>query len=267
MDCILLAGGRPKVGEALYEVTRGAPKAIAVVAGRPMIDWVLRSLRASNEIDRIIVIGLRRERERLDSEASAELRRVETEWSSRDVVFGVDHGSFAANLYAGIDLCRAERVLYCGSDIPLLRTADVDRFVDRSAESPASDVVAGLVPRQSIEARYPGADDLWLRLREGEFIVADMAVFDPVAAPSVRSHLEALAPQRKSAWRQARYVGLGLLARYATRRLTVPHFERHLRDRFGLRCRLRVDCEAELGLDVDSLGALRLCESALAARG
>lgn len=278
LDCILLAGGRPRPREDLFPHTRGAPKALLPVAGRPMVEHVLEALRGAGCVDRIVVVGLLGPdgSERSGGDGVAELI---AEWGPRQVAFECDRGSFTANLFAGIahfDGADASspgvvreaprRLLYCGSDIPLIDPGVVERFVALSREHPEVDIVAGLVRRGRLEAAYPGVRDLWLRLREGQFIAADVAAFDPRCAPAVGGHLAALAPNRKSAWRQARYVGPGLLLRYATGRLTVPVFEARVRSRFGIDCRLLPDCDPELGLDVDSLHALQLCEAALTGR-
>jgi hypothetical protein len=82
----------------------------------------------------------------------------------------------------------------------------------------------------------------------------------------LRPHLEALAPQRKQAFRQALYVGLPVLVRFALGRLTVPGLERHLERRFGLRCHIRIADDPELGLDVDGPANREVCRQALAAR-
>jgi len=256
VNCILLAGGRPARGEALYPLARGAPKALLQVAGRPMIGWVLDALRAARSVDRILVVGL-------DAGEAAALQEL-ADGGGVDFLRG--HGSLVDNLYAGIAALSDTRpVLYCGSDIPLIRAAAVDRFVAGGWQE-GIDIAAGLVSRAALQTRYPGVEDLWLRLREGEFIAADLAVFDPAAAPAARRHLEVLAPQRKSALRQARYVGVGLLLRYLLRRLTVPQFEDHLHRRFGLRARIQLATDPEVGLDVDGPAALELCDRMLSTR-
>jgi GTP:adenosylcobinamide-phosphate guanylyltransferase len=264
MECILLAGGTPAPGDSLYPHTRGAPKAMLPLAGRPMISWVIEALCASTRVGRVLVVGV-------DGTSGAGSRgpapgaaeTLAAEWRDQPVEVVPGGGSFVDNLYAGVAaLQEGGPALYCGSDIPLLSGAMVDRFVDVGWRE-GIDIGAGLVSRAAILDRFPGAEDLWLRLREGRFIAADLAVFDPLAAADVRPHLEVLAPQRKSAVRQAWYVGLPLLIRYLTRRLTIVQFEREIRRRFGLRCAIQQVADPELGLDVDGAAALALCESAL----
>jgi hypothetical protein len=216
------------------------------LAGRPMIAWVVAALRGARSIDRVIVVGLE-DRSTL----------------AGDVELVPDHGSLVANLYAGMARLAPDRpATYCWSDIPLATPAMIDRYVE-ATEDVGLDVNAGLVPRELLQHAYPGAEDLWLRLAEGRFIAADFGVFHPRHAERLRPHLEALAPQRKSAWRQALYVGLPLLARYATGRLSTTQLERHLERRFGIRAHVRTVTDPELGLDVDSPGQLAVCRAAL----
>jgi len=249
MDCIVLAGGRPAPGDALWAEAEGRPKALIDVAGRPMIRWVLEALAGSTHIDRIIVVGLDGPLE-----------------PGGDVEFVADRGDLVGNLYAGIDRVPADRpAAFCWSDIPLVTARMVDRFIETTPDADI-DVNAGLVPKAALQRRYPGADDLWLRFSEGEFIAADFGLFHPRHAGRLRPHLEALAPQRKHALRQAFHVGLPVLARYAVGRLSMADLERHLERRFGLRCHVRTAEDPELGLDVDHPANLAVCRQVLSAR-
>jgi len=249
MDCLVLAGGRPQPSDPLFDETRGRQKAAIDLAGRPMITWVLDALRHSRHIDRVVLVGLDD-----DTPVGGRVVRVP------------DQGSLTDNLYAGMArLPGTGPAAYCWSDIPLATAPMFDRFID-SVEDPGLDVNAGLVPKADILARYPDASDLWLRFAEGAFIAADFGLFHPRHAARLRPHIAGLAPQRKSAWRQALAVGLPLLVRFASGRLTMPELEQRLVRRYGLRCRIRVAADPELGLDVDGPGNLAVCRRALAGR-
>lgn len=256
MECILLAGGRPEAGEELWAETRGGQKARIDVAGRPMIAWVLDALCASRHIDRVVVVGL-------DGP-------LESHQGRAGVEFEGDHGSLVDNLYAGIArVTPGQLAAFCWSDIPLVTAEMIDRFIEQSPDNtlnPTADITAGLVARDQLQGRYPDARDLWLRIREGSVIAADFGLFQPASAERARPHFEALMPQRKSAARQARYLGLSLLVRYLCGRLTIPKLEAHLRTRFAIECRVGIVDDPELGLDVDNLANLGVCRRALAAR-
>ncbi len=252
MECILLAGGRPEAGEELWAETRGGQKARIDVAGRPMIAWVLDALLASRHIDRVVVVGL-------DGPLASHQH-------NEGVEFDGDHGSLVDNLYAGIArVTPGQTAAFCWSDIPLVTAPMIDRFIEQTPD-PTADITAGLVARVQLQSRYPDARDLWLRIREGSVIAADFGLFQPSAAERARRHFEALMPQRKSAARQARYLGLSLLVRYLLGRLTIPKLEAHVRRRFAIECRVRIVDDPELGLDVDNLANLAVCRRALSAR-
>ena len=248
----MLAGGRPEAGDSLWAETGGGQKAWIDLAGRPMISWVLDALVGARHIDRIIVVGLDRPLANVDDVESIE--------------FVDDQGSLVANIYAGIArLTPGQTAAYCFSDMPLLTAQMVDRFIEH-APDPGIDIDGGVVSKAQLLSRYPGAADLWLRIREGEFIAAGFGLFNPAKTADARHHLEALMPQRKSAARQALYVGLPLLVRYLFGRLTIPKLEAHLRRRFGLECRVRIVDDPEMGLDVDQATNLAVCRQALEAR-
>ena len=219
------------------------------LAGRTMIAWVLDALAGSRHIDRVVVVGLDEPYQAADG-----------------VEFVPDQGSIVGNLYAGIGRVAPDRpAAYCWSDIPLMTAAMVDRFIEETAD-PELDVNAGLVAKSAIQARYPGAEDLWLRFAEGRFIAADFGLFHPRQAARLRPHLEALAPKRKNAVSQALYVGLPVLVRYVLGRLSIGGLEQHLDRRFALRSHVRVVDDPELGLDVDGPGNLAVCRRALERR-
>ena len=251
LDCVVLAGGIPRPDEPLYAETAGAPKALLDVAGRPLAQWVLDALAAAEGIGRVVLVG------------PPELAGLAYDGE-------LDHvpaaGSLVDNLYAGIDRLlegdpAAERAAYCWSDIPLASGPMLDRFLAAAADE--VDVEAGLVERGDLEERFPEVEESWLGFREGAFIAADFGVFRPRRAAAVRPHLEMLAPERKSAIRQAWRVGPGLLLTYLLGRLSVRGLEERLERRLAIRASIQRVTDPELGLDVDGPVNLEICRRVL----
>lgn len=256
MHCLVLAGGVPRPGEALNEETRGGPKALLDLAGRPMVQWVLDALAASGRIDGVVLAGL-------DGGGGEELA------FDGDLDLVPQCGPLAANLFAGIqrllELAPGRRAVYCWSDIPLATGEMMRRFLDR-ADGVDADVVAGLVARAALEDRFCKLEELWLKLADGPFLAADFGVFDPSRAEPVRDPLGVLTTRRKSAISQARTVGLGVLIRYLLGRLDRSALERVLLRRYGIRARILVVDDPELALDVDGLASLAICRRELGER-
>jgi molybdopterin-guanine dinucleotide biosynthesis protein A len=253
IECLVLAGGAPDSGHPLHGYTKGRPKAVLELAGKPMVRWVLDALAGTGRIGRIVVVGL-------DEEAGLDC--------PGDIVRIRGGGTWTDNFFAGIevlDRTPGRLAAFCWSDIPLIEPPMLDRFLDEVGQRPRL-VHAGLVRRETLEARFGRLDEPWLRLREGQFVAADFGVFQPAAAARLRSRLEELAPQRKSAIRQARTVGWGLLLRYLLGRLSIAHLERRLATAYDISCRVHIVADAEMGLDVDAPTNLEICRSELARR-
>lgn len=253
-SCVVLAGGVPRPGEPLWAATRGEPKALLDVAGRPLAQWVLDALAEAEGIGRVVLVG------------PPEIEVLEY---AGEVEMVPAVGSLVDNLYAGIDRLleldpAAERAAFCWSDIPLVTGPMLDLFL--AAAVGWVDVEAGLVERSELEARYPGIEERWLWFREGAFIAADFGVFKPRMAAAVRPHLEALAPRRKSVLRQALRVGPGLLLSYLLGRLSLRGLEERLERRYAIRARVQRVADPELGLDVDGPVNLEICRRALSDR-
>ena len=54
MDAIVIAGGNPQPQESLYAYSRGNPKALIDIAGKPMVQWVLDALGGAQSVDRVV---------------------------------------------------------------------------------------------------------------------------------------------------------------------------------------------------------------------
>jgi len=251
VECIVLAGGVPSARDSLASYAAGRPKALIELAARPMIAWVLDALLGSRHIERVIVVGL-------------EPAAIADRPPSVEVL--PDHGGMVANFYAGLArLSGSGPAAFCWSDIPLVRAPMIDRFIETTPD-PERDLNQGFVLRTVIQERYPEADDLWIRLREGHVIAADFGLFHPRHTARVRPILEALEPLRKSAARGALQLGWPLVLRYVTRRLSMADLERYVARRLGVHCGLRLVDDPELGLDVDGARDLALCRRVLTAR-
>jgi hypothetical protein len=236
--CILLAGGVPKPGEGLYELTRGAPKALVPVAGRPLGQWVAEALTVSRAVTGIIVVGL--------PDGSLKSPKIIAETGS--------HGDLLDNLLAGIALLEkldrsGGRACVATSDAPLMTGTMIDWFIDSAA---AGDVTGGVIRRELLEFACPDYPNTYWHLGDGDFTGADFAVFDPaIVRPDTSSRFGRFAAARKSALRMAWLVGPGLLVRYLAGRLTLREAEARLSKSVGLSVGLLDVPWPEMGLDLD----------------
>ncbi len=256
VDTLLVAGGVPDPNDPLYPLTRGRPKALLELAGRPMIQWVLDALNAAQTVRNVIVVGLD------EADLGADLAR-----RSRPPICLPAQDSLLDNLVAGAERARAvvsppTHLLAMSSDIPLITPMAVDWVVHTALETD-HDAYYTVIPAEAMERRFPGARRSYFRLKEGRFAGGDLHVIGtPVFSsynPGWRNILEA----RKNSLRIASLVGFDAFLRLAFGQAGIAWAERRVRERLGLNGRLLICPYAEAGMDVDKPNQYELVKKEL----
>lgn len=252
MDCVVIAGGRPNVGDPLFAYTGGRPKGLLPMAGKPMVRWVLDVLQASPYVEQIVVVGL-----------GADVL-------PESVTAISDHGGLIANARAGIAWLQTRRpvqeaILVSTADIPLLTTEAIESFVE-SCRPYDHLVYYNVIPRREMEDRFPGSRRSYIRLNELEVAGGDLILVKPAILETDQATWEMLANARKHGWQLARVVGLGTLLRLLTRRLTLVQAEEAAGRLLGAPVRAVVSRHPELAMDVDKPHQLRMIRNELELR-
>jgi GTP:adenosylcobinamide-phosphate guanylyltransferase len=242
MDAILTAGGIPLPEDPLYTYTNGDSKALLDMAGKPMIQWVLDALGDAKHIDNVIVIGLSPK-----SEITCK----------KPMHFISNQGRMLANVVVGVKKSveldpNSEYVLVISSDLPGISAEMVDWLIETCQQS-KEDMYYGVVPREVMEARYPGSNRTYTKLKDIQLCGADMHVAHVSMAiePDHLQMWEELIGNRKSPLKQAATIGFGTLFRVATRRITLDELVATVTKRIGITGRPIIWEHAEPGMDVD----------------
>ena len=251
VDALILAGGAIE-----RERFEGLDPAIARKAqipllGHPMVEWVVRGLRSSPEVGRIVAVA----HEGLDTPSLREL--------GASVV--PERGGIDANLRAGLEaLPGAERVLALSGDLPLLTP---EALGDLFANAPDADVVFPYVERADIMRDFPDREWIFARTPDGALTGSSMALIRPAALLSNwRWVEEILNARRRKPWSLALMFGLPLAVRYLFGRLRVKDLEEKLSAVLHVSGRGYRTRYSELAMDVDKYGDIRFVEQVLAAR-
>ncbi len=252
MDCVVTAGGIPQEGDILYECTQGMPKALVDIAGRPMVQRVVDALTAARCVDRIVVGGL----------------PEDTGIQSTKLAACVpDQGSLLANALGAADHLLSldptpRQFLLCSGDIPLISGGMVDEFASQCAD-PSIEFYYGVVRRELMEAAFPESRRSYVHLTDGDMAGGDIFVLHSHVTENRRELFEELIGDRKSALRQARRIGLGVLVKLLLHRLSIAEAEQRVARSMGLNGRVVLLRHAELGMDVDKPFQLEICRRAL----
>jgi hypothetical protein len=139
----------------------------------------------------------------------------------------------------------------------------LDAFLDRAAASQA-DLQFALVPRTTIERRFPEARRTYLRFRGEAYSGANLFLFRTPAARRAALFWQRVEHERKRPWRLARAFGYANLLRFLMRRLDLPQ----AMQRASLVVEARIEAIpleiAEAAVDVDKIEDLHLVRAILA---
>jgi len=240
MYAIVTAGGIPKPEDPLYEYTQGQSKALLEIAGKPMVQWVLDAVGASEKIEQVVVVGLGPE-----SGVSCQ----------KPITYIPNQGSMLDNVRASLAKVvelkpDAGLILMASSDIPALTTEMVDWAIEAAQET-EDDLYYNLITKEVMEARFPGSNRSYIKFTDAEICGADMNLARASAASGNDELWERLISARKNPFKQAALFGYSTLFLMLTRRLSIHDAAPRISKQIGIRGRAVFCPYAELAMDVD----------------
>lgn len=256
MDVLITAGGTPLPGEYLYEYTRGAPKAMLNVAGKPMVQWVLDAVSHSKNVDHIVIIGLR------------ELGGITCPKPLTLLPSGSD---MLANITTGIEQIRrlnpqAEQALVIASDIPAITTEMVDWLIDIVEKSDA-DLFYNVVSKDLMEAKYPASRRTYTHLKDADICGGDMNAVRIDMLDNKSRLWEELIASRKNPLKQAYIIGFDLLIKLIFRSATLEEAAKNISHRLSIKGKVIRCPYPQVGMDVDKPHQLEIIRQDLSRAG
>jgi molybdopterin-guanine dinucleotide biosynthesis protein A len=251
LDAIVLAGGPI---DAVAQLQPGAPnKAFVEIGGVTLLERVLRPLRSSPSVGRIVAVAPPDVAGRPAVAAADELRP--------------DGRRITDSLRSGLaGFAPDAAVLIVASDLPVLTVAAIEDFAGRVRRADA-DVAYGCVERRAHVAKYPQVPHTWARLRDGTFCGGGIVAMKPRALPLLERFLERLGAARKRPLRLASLFGWDVLARYALGRLSIAQAEARATSLLGATARAIVSPYPETGVNVDRVSDVALAEELVRSSG
>jgi GTP:adenosylcobinamide-phosphate guanylyltransferase len=253
MDAIVTAGGIPLPEEPLYDATRGTPKALVDVAGKPMVQWVLDAVTASSVVENVIIVGL------------TEKSGLEC---GKKMYFVPNQGKMVENMQAGARKVleinpRADYALLVSSDIPAITGGMVDWVVNTSMQTKL-DIYYNVIQREVMEKRFPGSKRTYTKLKDMEVCGGDMNVARLSLLTTDETDIwNKITAARKSPLKQAALIGFDTAFLLLTGRLSLEKAINNITTRLHLTGKALICPYAEVGMDVDKPHQLEIMRADL----
>ncbi len=241
MDAIVLAGGTPRSEDLLYPFTKGAPKAMLEICGKPMIQWVLDALSNSAYVENVIIVGLPQD------------SRIHC---SKKMYFVPDHCGLIENLNAGAKKVvginkQATHALFISSDIPSVTGEMVDWIINATLGR-HEDIFYNVISREVMEKRFPHSRRTYIKFKDINICGGDLHVFSlSILLEEDKGIHKKLAAARKSPIKQAGLIGFNTLFLYLIGQLTLKKAERNISKHLNVSGRAVICPYAEAGMDID----------------
>jgi CTP:molybdopterin cytidylyltransferase MocA len=222
------------------------------IHGRPMAQWVLDAVSRASSVVSIVIVGL---------SADDGLH------SDKQIVYVPDAGGILENVLGGIEKLQsmnpsAEHALVVASDIPALTSEMVQWRID-TAQSSDADLNYIVIPRSTMEARFPEARRTYVRLKDAEVCGGDINIARLALARNEELWGK-LVQARKSVVRQAALLGFDLLLLLLLRQITLLQAQERVSQRLGVKGVVTISPFAEVGMDVDKPEQVEILQKHLA---
>lgn len=235
MDAIVLAGGEERTNKAFYKIK-----------DKYMIEYVVETLRKSDSIDRIAVVG---PKDKIESSIGGIIDNV---------IEGT--GSIVSNVFLALECFpEAEKILLVTSDIPMITGEAIEDLITRCMEKDV-DLCYSIVDKKVNDQKYPGIRRTYVRLREGRFTGGNVFYFNPVIKDKCRDFMEKMLEYRKSPAKMAGVLGFAFMLRLALGILTINAIERKCESLLGIKAAAIISPYPEICNDVDRLSDLEYIE-------
>lgn len=248
---LLLAGSRA-AGDPFAQTMGVAHKALIAIAGEPMVLRPLRTLIASDQVGRILVL----------TQNPADLEPVIPNDSKIEV--RPSQGTIAGTLEQLIIARSVEfPILVTTADHALLDDEMLSEFITKAA---GADLAVAVVERSALMARLPQTKRTWLPFRGGAYSGANLFALGSVKALSAIELWRSVEQDRKKGWRVLAALGPILLVGAVLRLRTLDQSVASVGRKLAITIRAVVLSNPLAGVDVDKPADHALVEVILTGR-
>lgn len=255
---VILAADRGP-GDPVATAAAVGCKALAPVAGRPMVLRVLDALARARQAGELVLVGPTADALEQNEELAGLVRTAAVRWLA-------PQATPSSSAFAALQSLPAEvPVLLTTADHALLSAEMVDHFCLQARRS-GCDVVAGVARHELVAAAFPETRRTVTRLKDGGYCGCNLFAFLTPQARLAADFWRQVENERKKPLRVVKVLGWTTVLRYLLGQLTLAHALKRLSRGMKLKVGVVEMPFAEAAVDVDKVDDWLLVESILAER-
>jgi len=241
-NALILAGTKEKGPLEIAENVDN--KALIMINGKPMIDYIVDALNNSENIDQIIVVGPEKE---LHPYIGKKVKKILNPGNS-----------ILENMESGLNFFDSnDNLLLLTSDIPLITPEAIDEFLKICIKRKAY-IGYPLITKENIMKKYPETKRTYVTMKEGIFCGGNIAFFKPEVFFQQKNLIEELFENRKTTWKYIKILGLKFIFKFIFKTLTIEEVERRVTGILGYNSIAVMISHPEVMIDLDKLSDLEL---------
>ena len=241
-NALILAGTKKKGPLEISENVDN--KALIMLNGRPMIDYIVDALNSSENIDKILVVGPKNELYPYIGKKVEEILNP--------------GNSILENMEIGLNYFNsADSLLLLTSDIPLITPEAIDEFLRICTKRKAC-IGYPIITKENIIKNYPETERTYVKMKEGIFCGGNITFFKPDVFFQNKELIQELFNNRKDNWKNAKILGLKIILKFLFKTLTLKEVEKRVTDMLGYNSIAAMVSYPEIMIDLDKPSDLKL---------
>ncbi len=255
MKALILAGGEIDEEDLLSDFHEFRVKALIPICGKPMVQWVVDAMDASEFVDSIFMVGL-------DNESGLV--------SSKPITYLPDQFSLFENIKKGANYLsqisnKDELFVLVSGDIPGLTVEMVDWLCSHNF-SDDLDIVYSVVSKSKMEETFPKSNRSYIKFKDTQICGGDINLINTKLMAKSCDLWEKLSESRKSSLKQAALIGFDTLLLLVLKLLTLDQTAERVCKKLNISGKALQVPYAEMGMDVDKPHQLELMREFLSKR-
>ncbi|MDD4363819.1 MAG: NTP transferase domain-containing protein [Atribacterota bacterium] len=241
MDALILAGGKDK--NNIGSNNKFNNKALLLLNGVPMIEYIVDAICKSHKINNIVIVGPQLELSHfLDGKVNKILDSTD---------------SIVNNLKIGLDYIKSDKIFVSTADIPLISGTIIDNFIEKSEKYEAF-LYYPFIRKETILEKYPDTVRSYASLKEGFFCGGNVIIFSKAIFEKNKNLLNEVYEKRKDVKKYINLLGMKFIIKYLCKTLTIEEIEKRAAEIVGFPVKGILIDNPEIMIDLDKLSDYEL---------